>query len=110
MPSQNKDEKYDAGDRGQFRQKKDRAKLKRENEIEQMRKVLDTYEGRSVLWRILEQAGIYRQSFTGNSETFFREGQRKVGLELLAEIEAASPRAYSKMRDEEVERKEGRKL
>lgn len=109
MPSPN-EKKYDAGSRDDLRKKKDKAKLQRDEELNQMRKVLSLYEGRSVLWRILELAGIYRQSFTGNSETFFREGQRKVGLELLGEIEAAEPNAYSKMRDEYVERKEGRKL
>lgn len=30
--------------------------------------------------------GIFRSSFTGNSETFFREGERNVGLKLLTEV------------------------
>jgi len=108
MPSPN--EAYDAGDKGEVKKTKDRVRNKREKELNEMRAVLSSYEGRSVLWRILEGAGIYKQSFTGNSTTFFNEGMRKVGLELLVEIDAADSKVYGKMRDEAAERAEGRKL
>lgn len=42
--------------------------------------------GRRFIWRLLGITGIFRSSFTGNSETFFREGERNVGLKLLTEV------------------------
>lgn len=42
--------------------------------------------GRRFVWWLLGIAGIFRSSFTGNSETFFREGERNVGLRLLTEV------------------------
>ena len=41
--------------------------------------------------RLLELSGVFRSSFTGNSETFFREGERNVGLRLLATVTQHAP-------------------
>ena len=57
--------------------------------------------GRRIMWRLLEMTGIYRSSFTGNSETFFREGARNVGLQLVAEIHNLCPEQYSLMTQEQ---------
>lgn len=45
--------------------------------------------GRMVLWDILEFCGVFRSSFTGNSKTYFNEGQRDVGLYILKMMEIA---------------------
>lgn len=50
--------------------------------------------GRRIVWRLLEQTGVFRSSFTGNSETFFREGARNVGLKVLADLHEHAPEAY----------------
>jgi hypothetical protein len=50
--------------------------------------------GRRVMQRLLDKAGIYRSSFTGNSETFFREGERNVGLYWVARIHEVCPDRY----------------
>ena len=42
--------------------------------------------GRRFIWRLLERTGLHRSSFTGNSTTFFNEGQRNVGLLIQAEL------------------------
>ena len=36
--------------------------------------------------RMLDATGVNSNSFTGNSTTFFNEGKRQVGLELLGRI------------------------
>ena len=69
-------------------------------ESEDMKWLMSGKRGRRVMWRLLERAGIYRSSFTGNSETFFREGQRNLGLVYLDQIHAHSPAAYSAMIEE----------
>lgn len=50
-------------------------------------RLLQTPEGRHLLWRILEQCGVYRSSFTGDPhQTAFLEGQRSIGLWIMSEI------------------------
>lgn len=52
----------------------------RERDIEALNHVLSTELGRWFFCRLLDRAEILKQSFTGNSETFFNEGKRSVGL------------------------------
>lgn len=59
--------------------------------------LMSTPRGRRIVWRLLEECGVYRSSFTGNSETFFREGERAVGLRILALIGAECVDDYAKM-------------
>ena len=69
----------------------------------QLHDVLDTYEGRSTLWRILSQCGLYDAApLTGDIMRF--EGRRDVGLWLLLQIELAFPDAVYRMKGEAVER------
>ena len=49
--------------------------------------ILKNKEGRWFIMRLLDATGINANSFTGNSHTFFNEGKRQVGLELLARIQ-----------------------
>lgn len=56
--------------------------------------------GRRVVWRLLGETGLFRSSFTGNSETFYREGRRAVGLMLLDWVQQVSPDGYLLMMKE----------
>ena len=78
----------------------------RELQIKDVRWLMAHAEGRRIVWRLLEHAGIYRTSFTGNSGTFFNEGRRDVGLFLLAEVHEAAPQAYTKMLREHWKRRD----
>lgn len=53
--------------------------------------------GRRIAWRFLEKCGLYRSSFTGNSATFFNEGERNVGLKILGILMAECMEDYTKM-------------
>lgn len=70
------------------------AKHRRDKEVSDVAELLSLPSGRRFLWRLLEQAGVYKQSFNGGSETFFNEGQRKIGLWALAEIMEINPDSY----------------
>jgi len=86
--------------RGQERaklQSDERNKLSADQEKEDMKWLMGSTRGRRIVWRLLERTGVYRSSFTGNSETFFREGQRNVGLMLMAQINEFSPDQYALM-------------
>jgi hypothetical protein len=47
---------------------------------------MSSKQGRRVAARLLAEAGIHRSSFTGNSETFFKEGKRAFGLAIESEL------------------------
>lgn len=53
--------------------------------------------GRRIVARLLADTGVFRCSFTGNSETYFREGERNVGLRLLAQVNDLTPELYPTM-------------
>lgn len=72
-------------------------KFDRAKEIEDFNYIMGDARGRRFMWRVLEMAGVYRSSFTGNSTTFFNEGMRNIGLMLIGEIHAIAPDAYAQM-------------
>jgi len=72
--------------------------VKRDRDINDIRKILKMPEGRRLFWRLLSEAGVFRASFSLNSmQTSFNEGKRDNGLQLLAEMHEAEPMAYSQM-------------
>lgn len=75
-------------------------KRKRDREDGDLRKVLSLPEGRRLIWKILAEAGVFRSSFTGNSETFYNEGRRRIGLFILNEIMTVKPEAFTQMQQE----------
>ena len=62
-----------------------------------LREVVKSTAGKEVLWSILAMCGIYSESFTGNSQTFYMEGKRAVGLEILQLMEDTDKTLYAKM-------------
>lgn len=78
-------------------------KLDRLLEIDDFKFVMEDKRGRRFLWRLLAQCGVFRSSYTGNNETFFREGQRNIGLAYMALIHEACPEKYSLMLKEQKE-------
>lgn len=54
--------------------------------------------GRRIVWRLLEQAGVFRLSFNPNAMTMaFAEGNRNFGLGTLLKIHALCPELYPVM-------------
>ena len=83
----------------------ERMKVVREQEVTRAwAEVLSSHKGRLVIWDILEQCGVYRSTYTGNAMGTFLEGQRQIGLWMLAErITAHSPRTFPEMQLEAAE-------
>ena len=72
---------------------------------EGLRKILDTYHGRAYIWRQLAECGVFKTSFTGDAEhTFFNEGRRDIGIKMLEEVLTISPKAFTLMQSEAVDR------
>jgi hypothetical protein len=60
------------------------------------RQVLGTPAGRRFLWWLLDDVcGLHSGTFTGTSETFYREGRRSVAIDVLKFVQRAAPDAYS---------------
>lgn len=96
----------DVGNEEQVKAKTSKRKSKRDQELDDLRVILSTHGGRAFIWRLLGKCGVYKISFTGNSTTFFNEGKRQIGLQLLDEVFEADPNVFTKMQNEAVERGE----
>ncbi len=76
-------------------------KLARQREIDDFRWLMGTVQGRRFVWRLLEQAGVFRTTFRLDSgETAFLEGNRNMGLLLINEVHALCPDKYQVMAKE----------
>jgi len=76
-------------------------------EREDLRKVLDSREGRRVLWSILDASGVYGLSYTGEAmSTGFNEGRRQIGITLLQKVEELAPGSYLMMQREVLDEKQ----
>ena len=78
-----------AADRNQVKKAADKEKFSKEDEVKDLQEILALPAGKRFIWRYLEKCGVFQSSFTGNSETFFREGERNIGLQLLDEVSRA---------------------
>lgn len=89
-----------AASRTQIKEAGRKQRFSREQELEDVKFILGSLQGRRFVWRYLEECGVFKTSFTGTSQTFFLEGERNVGLRLLADINEAQPEAYVTMMKE----------
>lgn len=100
-PTKQDDKKpFDAGDAEAVR---GREKLSKEGErLRQagLKRIVENEDSRAWLWDLMAFCGIARSSFTGNSTTFFNEGQRNVGLKIQAELVKHHPDKYITMMKE----------
>lgn len=93
---------YDPLDYGQqekTREKKDlREKLEAHNEEADLKWLMGSKRGRRILWRLLDQSGVFRLSFNTNAmQMAFAEGNRNFGNRTMAMIHANCPELYSTM-------------
>lgn len=96
---------YDPLDlRGQERDKAERElreRLERQSEEADIKWLMSQRRGRRMVWRLLNQAGVFRSSFSTNAmQMAFAEGNRNYGLRLLGLIHAACPEQYHVMMKE----------
>lgn len=73
----------------------------RQKEIDDIRRLLRTPEGRRFLWRMMSLCGVFRNPFTQNSnQTAFNAGMMNVGQTVLADVNEADVTAFAKMQQE----------
>lgn len=92
--------------RGQERARDDKAlreRLARENEETDFKWLMNSKRGRRVVWRLLEQSGVFRLSFNTNAMSMaFAEGNRNFGNRTLSMIHTLCPELYATMVKEQT--------
>lgn len=73
--------------------------------LKDLKSLLSSDWGRRFMWDLLDITGTYSRAFTGNSETFFREGQRSVGCFYLDLIQEKMPEYYVEMWKDQITRR-----
>ena len=58
---------------------------------------LNTTAGRTLLWKIIGECGVYEETFKGNSHDIYEKGRRSIGIWLIEEVGKANPLAYANM-------------
>ena len=96
---------YDPLDlKGQERAQEDRElreRVARESEGEDIKWLMSDKRGRRLLWRLMEESGVFRSSFNTNAMAMaFAEGNRNYGLRILSLIHTVCPRQYPVMMKE----------
>jgi hypothetical protein len=77
---------FNAGDEVQVAERKKTSAAEDARRKEGLRKIMGDPDSRLWVRELLGFCGVWRNSFTGNSTTFFNEGQRNVGLKIHAEL------------------------
>jgi hypothetical protein len=75
-----------------------RERLAKENEEADLKWLMGSKRGRRVVWRLLDQTGVFRLSFNTNAmQMAFAEGNRNFGNRTLAMVHALCPELYPQM-------------
>lgn len=83
--------KHNAADHEDIKDKDEQERFERKRDIEDLRVLLNTPQGIRFFRRLLKEGRIFTTSFTGNSNTFFLEGQRNLALKFFEDICTAAP-------------------
>lgn len=74
------------------------ARARREREVNDLKWLMAHPQGRRIVARLLDQAGVSRTSFNHSGSVMaFNEGRRDMGLFIQAEVLEAAPEGYFKL-------------
>ncbi len=76
------------------------AKDREDQRAADIRWMLDSERGRRVLFGLIESAGTFNKTFTGNSQAYYLDGRRSIGLELFHETMALESKRFLQMWEE----------
>ena len=77
---------------------RDHEKDKEEQRIRDLRWVMSTPQGRRFVFDMIDKRCLlFSPSYTGTSETYLREGQRKIGIWLFTETQQHAVNEYVQM-------------
>lgn len=79
-------------------------KYNRKTELDDIRRVLESDYGRRFIWRYLGVCRVFESSWSPSAAIHFYEGQRDIGLKLMADITEANDEALILMMRESKKR------
>ncbi len=90
---------YDANDEKQVKKARKKAEQDDALRLDVIRNVMQTAIGRAWIYGLLERCHCFSTSFIQGAPdaSAFREGERNIGLQLLADVQSASPDLYLTM-------------
>lgn len=88
---------HNAADPEQIKNARKKEKFKRENELNDIRTVLSTSEGKRVLWRLLSQCRTFESIYEQSARIHYNAGQQDLGHFIMAEIIAADEQLLFQM-------------
>lgn len=96
----------DYGDENQVEPIKRKKKLQGEEEQEYLRRVLATYEGRAVFWKLLGDCKLFQSVPIGDNPLWLAESQavQNFGKRVLLDALTADGNSFNIMRDEAMAR------
>jgi len=81
----------------------ERNKRWRARELGDLKKVLSFAEGRRLVWRLMDEAGVFRTAFSpSNNQAFFNLGYQNMGLMLWSDLNTVAPERYPQMQREHI--------
>jgi len=74
----------------------------RQQDLADLKWLMGHAQGRRIVARVLDRVGLFRTSFSNSGSIMaFNEGRRDVGLWLTAELQTATPDAFSRLLSEQ---------
>jgi len=89
-----------AADREQVREAKQKETSLRDRELNDLRSILNTREGRRYLWRMMGHCRTFASVWHASAQIHYNAGMQDVGHFMMAEITEASPEAFFLMMKE----------
>lgn len=89
-----------AADEAQVAEAGKRAKFDRKQELEDVRFILDSKQGRRFLWRLLSHCKVFESIWEPSAKIHHNSGRQDVGHFLMAEVVAANEDALLQMMKE----------
>ena len=93
---------FDAGDPEQVKARGESLKYDRTEEQNDLFSVLETDEGKRLIWRILSHTKPMSMSYVPGGlveDMYFNEGRKSVGTWLISELNNADPRIYLQLQE-----------
>lgn len=93
-------------DKEQVKEHGRKERYRRKRDLADMRELLATRQGRSVLWKFLEHSGVHKSIWEPSAKIHYNAGVQDFGHYIMAEIVEADQEAYFLMQREAKARQE----
>lgn len=87
----------------ELKQREDKLKAQRDQELEDLKQLLDNPAGLRFIRRLMEAGRVFSSSMTANSWTYFNEGARNLALMFFKDVVEVAPHRVAELVREKIE-------